>query len=536
MVNWIEYVSGNVPGGIYLYGTILIITLFILVFMYRVNELFHFKHFVRWLVISWLFFTIIYAAIWLKNPPYHVYKRYTVGLIRSSTENNWLGKYLTEFISEQIKPFREEREYFLPHRWFYRITPLDSAENSHFMNRIYRIMPVQCVLSGEADFRGERIRIRLKLMEYPSQKVLRENEMELGIKELSTLPLWLKENFSPEIPFKTSSPFRIPPLDEKFIMAKQLFYRQDYEKSRSVFESLLRSPDQNPIYDIWYQYARIRWAGEKRGGERLENPYGDPMPGWRTEIQGARQQLLKYLKENQADELTTLLVAESYIWEEDYQPAEIFLKKAYIENPFDVDVLLNFSFLHPSRYRELGFGGPRELYEKIVVIFPLYEAVLSKWSQYILENNPAYTAPPEFAKNYLERYLRMNPYSHVVWSLLGQIYSRQRERILAKRAFLKADSLSPDNAWIQYNLGVLHYEWGKYEEARRYFLRSIEIADYLDSYLYLGAIYKNEGDYQKALDAFRYRVEHKQGENDAYAYQAMKGIRECLEAMNDSIP
>ena len=118
--------------------------------------------------------------------------------------------------------------------------------------------------------------------------------------------------------------------------------------------------------------------------------------------------------------------------------------------------------------------------------------------------------------------------------MLGQVYSLQRSRKAALQAFLKADSLLPHNGLIHFNIGVLYYEWEKYDRAEEYFQRSIEYDDYLDSHLYLGAIYKRRGEYRKALKEFRYRVAHKKGKDDEYAYQAMKGIRDCLKLLGET--
>jgi tetratricopeptide (TPR) repeat protein len=118
--------------------------------------------------------------------------------------------------------------------------------------------------------------------------------------------------------------------------------------------------------------------------------------------------------------------------------------------------------------------------------------------------------------------------------MLGEIYSRENQRERALSTFLKADSLNPGNGKINYNLGVLYYEWDKITSAKEYFIRSIKYEDYLDSHLYLGAIYKEEGNYKKALERFRYRVLHKTGEDDLYAYQAMNGIKLCLEALKQN--
>ncbi|MFQ5584708.1 MAG: tetratricopeptide repeat protein, partial [Calditrichia bacterium] len=89
-----------------------------------------------------------------------------------------------------------------------------------------------------------------------------------------------------------------------------------------------------------------------------------------------------------------------------------------------------------------------------------------------------------------------------------------------------------DNSLVQYNLGVIHYMDKNIRAAEKFFRRAIEIDDYLDAHLYLGAIYMERGDYETALKEFRYRVAHKKGDDDPYALEAMKGIRKCLEELN----
>ena len=64
-----QYLSGNVPGGLTLYLLLLLVTMAILLFMYRVNELFTRKHVLRWAIVMFLVYTIAYVVIWYKFPP-----------------------------------------------------------------------------------------------------------------------------------------------------------------------------------------------------------------------------------------------------------------------------------------------------------------------------------------------------------------------------------------------------------------------------------------------------------------------------------
>ncbi len=72
MNHWISYLSGNVPGGIFLYLLVLGVGIIILLFMHRVNDLFTRRHLITWSLIVTAFFSIVYAILWFRNPPHHV--------------------------------------------------------------------------------------------------------------------------------------------------------------------------------------------------------------------------------------------------------------------------------------------------------------------------------------------------------------------------------------------------------------------------------------------------------------------------------
>ncbi|TFG95532.1 MAG: tetratricopeptide repeat protein, partial [Calditrichales bacterium] len=85
-----------------------------------------------------------------------------------------------------------------------------------------------------------------------------------------------------------------------------------------------------------------------------------------------------------------------------------------------------------------------------------------------------------------------------------------------------------------YSLGVCEYNLKQYENAKTHFNRAIEIEDFADAYLYIGAIYRLEGNLEKSLYYYRERVKRKSGDDDRYAREAMKGIRLILNDMAEA--
>ncbi len=230
------------------------------------------------------------------------------------------------------------------------------------------------------------------------------------------------------------------------------------------------------------------------------------------------------------------MIAESFMLEELYGDAEQFLKIGFGENPYSLEILQNLTLLHPSRLKGLPLGDEDDLVARILNICPSNEAVLKKYIEKLLLNVQVTKAQSDEIKGRIDKALALNPASIVAWMLKGKYFNMNFDYEAALAAFQKADSLSPEDGVIQYNLGVTYFKMERPEEAEHYFQNAVKISDYLNAHLYLGAIYKDRGEYEKALERFRHRVANKEGDDDYYALQAMKGIRECLKALDIPIP
>jgi tetratricopeptide (TPR) repeat protein len=535
MVQWIKFLSGNVPGGFFLYLLILLITFLVLFFMHRVNELFTRKYLIRWSIFSFILFTIIYAVIWFRNPPAQILKRYSVDIINENGQTDWYTDYLIGLISSSLAPYVSEREYFFSPSWFYRITPSDSGSSGRFRVQAFTNLPVHKVLQGKIKRLGGNVKISCQLLSYPSAKVIKSSQAEFKPFDSSKLLKWLQLEFGGLLPFVENQEqlfFSQP--DSLLAEVERTYQQRDYQLSLDHLKMASSRQKQKPEYEILRRFLEIKLAGQQSREEPLKNPYSTEIPLWKKDLQQSRAWLMDFLRQGYQLRQIDLLIAESYLWEENFASAEVFLEKLLVENPFDIDVLLDLTFLHPSRYKEFGFGGLMDIYQRILDLCPLEEAVLVQWVDKIILGSPGYTAPPQYAEERIREYLKTNPYSYKGWLMLGQLNAHQFQKELALRAFLKANSLSPQSGVVHYNLGALYYDWKKYDLAKEYLLKAIALDDYLNAYLYLGAILKEEGHYEEALEKFRYRVAHKQGENDYYAIQAMKGIQACLEALGQS--
>jgi tetratricopeptide (TPR) repeat protein len=188
------------------------------------------------------------------------------------------------------------------------------------------------------------------------------------------------------------------------------------------------------------------------------------------------------------------------------------------------------SFLHDSRYEELGFSNRAEILTLAVQLDPGYSSAVYELSDELYLTGTAAPTNPNTIKSMevLRDFLRINPNNENILSLLGRILLQTKYTLEAMEIYQKLLVLDPQSAENHYNMGICYFHKNDYESAKKEFNRAIEINDYPDAYLYLGAMHRLEGDSETALYYYRERIKRKQGDDDQYAKEAMRGIRLIL--------
>jgi len=538
MKNIVDFLSGNIPGGIGLFALILFAILFILYFIYKTSEIFTVRHFRKWLFASWALVTLIYVLLWIKNPPQSITDRYSVIFIsRDDSETQWVSQYLNLYFSEIIEPYENKYDYFFPYYWFYESEFNLNSLGKDSLLKILKQIPVEKVVLGEVIRENQGFRISVQYIK--GGQFASQDTFQIGL--ITTSPdlrklMPLKEWISRFIKIRETTRVA-PPLDKEFIQAIELYYLKRYDLAARQFNNLLERYPQNEEVLKWLAFSEIKQAIKFRSREERKNPYAvqEKLPFYRKSTR-ARNRLFAIMKTSPdfyaAEDNFLNMIAESYLVEEKFGDAELFLKNAYMNNPFNIYVLENFIYLYPTRYTDLGFSGEIELLERIMILCPINLRILLKYTDAVVSIVPIDVSQVRRSEKIIRYYLKLNPNSVPAWSSLGKFYLQNLQIAFARKAFLTADSLDSNNPIIKYNLGVVAFRNGNLKEAERYFRQAVQLDDYLDAHLYLGYIYQNEGKYEQALKEYRYRVAHKKSEDDFYAFQAMKGIREVLRLMN----
>ena len=529
----LDYLSGNVPGGIFVY-LLVVITLFLVLFsISRRNDLFTPTKFRWWFAGVFLSLTTIYIGVWLRKPPAEALSRYIVATEIETPGQRWLATWLQEEIESLLPPYIDQNHYLYPASQLPGAAILQSEQDKLQWRQQIASWSTAMAIVAVLKKNGQGWVVQLS---GPGQPTLIPLDPENGDAFRDQFRQWASTFLPPSTgKFATGN---LP--DSLFMIAKAHFYAKEYQKSLDMCVKTRKNwAGYNEIRRL-ENFNRIRLANMERAAEGSRNPFDQQQRAWQKELQEARAQLIVLIKQNIEDEINDLqlhnMMAETFIQEEKFGEAEEFLKLAYSANPFDPNTLENLSLLHPSRYAPLGYATEKEILERILDLYPAHIPTLTRYVEKELFSVPVKDAATENTRSRINKALRLNPESVEALILKGNFLNAIFQYQKALDAFVSADSLQPGNAIIRYNMGICAFKLDDIQTAEKHFNRAVEIDDYLDAHLYLGVIYQRQQNFEKALAAFRHRVANKTGDNDYYALQAMKGIRECLEALNIPIP
>jgi tetratricopeptide (TPR) repeat protein len=254
--------------------------------------------------------------------------------------------------------------------------------------------------------------------------------------------------------------------------------------------------------------------------ERIVNPY----------FQRIKQILFPYSKKSEDTADLNLILGRMYLHEKDYGMAEVCLKKALAQDRYNARVYYNLSYLNVDRVKELKFKDRIDILEYCIKLDPGFSAAVYELANeyYTTGTGVPTSSGTQNAIASLQAFLKINPNQPDILSLLGKIYVQSKYTREAVSTYTRLLDLYPNVAENNYNLGICYFHMKDYKRAEELFQKAIEISDYSDSYLYLGAIYRLSEDWDRALYYFRERIKRKEGADDRYAKEAMRGVRIIL--------
>lgn len=510
-----ELLSGEVPGGFLLLILILFIINLSLFFFYKGSKFFSKEVYQKKTIRSNLIIIIIYITLWIVLKPIPL----PDSILFVPMQNGEKCDYMMSEILETHLSDNLSEEYRLHDwEWFYQTCNRDSINNFDYRFSVARRLNVDLIVTGTIlDKSNIKINALSSNLNF-SQNFELEQKNTVSEKILN----WLNSKY--EI-FKTND-FQYKVIVEneiqKITKAKILYYDGKFSEALTIIENLEPEPSILKS-EILLEFGKKELPNHNVSEfEKKQNKY----------FALVQNLLITIAKEGNDNAELNRILGRMYLFEDKYKEAEIFLKKALTQNPYDSRIYNDLYYLHYDRYKDLGFNNRFEVLKKAIELDKGYvEAVLNLANDYFQTGTGIKTGTgTTFALQTLNDYMKINSENDKILNLLASINLQIKHTDEAIEIYNKLIAKDNKNSQLYYNLGIGYFHKKNYKKAETAFLKSIEIDEYPDSFLYVGAINKIIGNFEKALYYYRERIKRrKKRQDDYYATEALHGLQWILK-------
>ncbi len=238
-------------------------------------------------------------------------------------------------------------------------------------------------------------------------------------------------------------------------------------------------------------------------------------------LEKLQNRLLQFSQDDSANIEINLLTARCLLWREEFDLADVYLKRIIRQQPRRSEAYQLLSQLHFSRYRQSGFANETELLQKAVQLNPADILLVCRLAGVLMQSDQI-----ERAVNLLENYRRRLPDNFMLLKALGQAYIKQGKTLEIFEIYNKILEIDPQNTEAFYNLGIHYYYSGEQATAKRFFHNALRDAGQIDSYLYLAHIAGKEDSIEQAIFYLQQRLKMRRTGDDPYAEEARRRLFE----------
>ena len=509
----ITFLSGGVPGGILLL-LVLLLTVNLSLQFFASSKLMDVKLKRRRQLTYSAVVLLVYIVLWAQfRPPL---PRERIVVLPTVDQNGRIQLNGASFrLPENIQGYAINNltSRYLIHRWQWMLEAMyrDSIQYPEAWESLAHKLKARLIIES---------RISEKKLQYRFYDAEERSASAWYVAEDTQTYHDLLQNFDDK--FEVFAGFKEVAIPEnRIIEAEVLFYLHKYNKVLAAIYGLETPEAQVLRAGVHFRKGmKIKIDREKAKYVKIHIP----------EFDQAKKILQKLIKNRQDNARVAYLLGRIAIQEEKFSLAEVFLKKALIDDPTNARIFYALSFLLPTRLRDLGYKKRTEILEKAIYYDPAYRlAVYELANEYYLSGTGTQTGHgTTSAIKTIRKYLDIRKGDPQILALLGILYIKIEHLDDAQTIFTDLLHRFPKDSNLNYDLGIVFFHKMQYDKAIQYFQKAIDIDDNHDAYLYLGYIYRELGDKAKALHYFRERVRRRSGDDDIYAKEAMRGIRKIL--------
>lgn len=510
----IAYLSGKIPGGIWLVPILGIIFTLIWFTVWKGTGFWSRKHYHRLLWRGWLILIILYSIAWSINRPPPIPIRIIVSADLSDTNNDnaWQVRGIADLVEQRLrispKSFTLINEEFCP-------VLKGISGNSARLDSLAHLMKVQWLIvampPGDKSA-GSFGKIRIQkhkgkgYSERASITAAGESFIASSLKSADETARALGDE-----PLGDDWQFgMVQPTEDQLSELYRAFLLRDngqFDLATSVFATLKSS---NPKWQRPYLELASTWLLHMSTGH----------------ADSIRQVLFDGLDVDSHNPEMYPLLGRYFLEYSNWQEAESALKIAYNYDSGDPRTFFYLSRLTNSRLSELPMKSKKELLEWAINLAPGYEA-----ARIAMVRGNLFKFEYREALNLLNEGLVINPNSTLLLLSLSATNLELGRKEVAAQACRKILSIEPENSDAYYNLGIALVSMDKYDEAISMFERSLTLGGSQNNLYYIGIAYERKGDFKKAIESYRRRLSDYHSTDDRTAEAARERIKTIEKEM-----
>jgi tetratricopeptide (TPR) repeat protein len=506
----LDFLSGGIPGGIYILSFILLAIQ--LTFMnLKKSGLVEKRAGLKKQIIYSFAVILIYSVVWFAlRPPL---PRVRVIVLPSRQEGAFKLDSESVRFAELVDraAFNNQGKKYIVHRWnwLYETIGKDSADSYRAWAGCAKRMDAGVIIESSIKEDGS-LSCTIHLRSDDSSPVL-----------LTGKPIELLRKINDKIDLFKNDVYSLKPIPAVYLQAKLQCLAANYDE----VEKLLEGSDDAKSIEL-RACALIR-KGKKKKIDREKAKYikiNNP------DINKAKSLLFSLIKRREDTPETAYLLGRIAQWEEKFEDANTFLKKALSEDLYNSRIYYAISFFLSSRLKELGFERRDQILEKALYLDPGFRNAVLELAQHYYRSSSGSPSSAGIgkAKDIIYRYLHIKPNDPQVLSNLASILTKTKKLDEALGIYKELQKRFPDDSNTYYDIGTIYFYKKEYRKALKNYLQAIKIDNNLDAYLMAGFSYRQLAMNDSALYYYRERVKRKTGDDDKYALEAMKGIRIIL--------
>jgi len=512
---FIEFLSGGISGGAILLIAVLIFANLTLSFLRKSDLISRERHFSKIVSVNLIVF-VLYGLLWAANkPPQPADRLIFLPTISSdnSFELNEQSLILTDLVEKNTYNFKGR---YLVHKWEWLYKTLGKENSIRYdeWKKLTGKLDPHILVESRFDEKGDLLlKVHSKDEEEDFEKTIKMASIEKDLKDfLADIDISFKNNSNLEI---TSN---------GYLKAKLLLISGDFEQVFALLEEDSSEAAKIIRAKVFVQKGlQFKYDYDKLKYVDIVNP----------DFINAKKLLYPLLKLKEDLPEVAYLLGRMAIREQEYENAEVFLKKAFIDEPRNSRVYYLLSHLLPSRLQELEFNNRKSILLKTIELDPGYADPVFDLANlfYITGNGHEKGMGTTGAMQTLENFLELNKENPKILGLLATLYIKTSKFEKAKEIYQFLAERYPGDSNAIYNLGIVSYSQADYTKALELFEDAIKLDENLDAYLYAGITSEMLGSREAALKYYQDRVRLKKSDDDPYAKEAMLGIRKIKEKM-----